>query len=265
MTDPTVSILMPLFNAEATLMHSVDSVLAQSRPDWELVMIEDGSADGTAALAARLAGQDARIRLLAPGGNRGAAGARNLGLAQARGRYIAFLDADDRWHPEKLRRQLDFMRQTGAGLSHTSYLRTTADDRPIAIARARPALDYRSMLGPNRMGCLTVIYDRERFDAQPMPDLPLQHDYALWLRLLRLGGPAYGLDEVLAFYRVGRRTLSSAKSAAIRDIWRVWRQHEGLSRMASLGALRRYAAYSLRYRVRSAPARSPPLSDPFND
>lgn len=249
MTAPAVSVLMPVYNAEATLARSVGSVCAQSRGDWELLLIDDGSRDGSAALAARLAEGDPRIRSLVPGGNRGAAAARNAGLAEARGRHIAFLDADDRWHPEKLARQLAFMADSGAALSHTAYLRVDAQDRLIARQRAWPVLDYRAMLGPNRMGCLTVIYDRARLGCQPMPELPLQHDYALWLRLLRLGGPARGLDEALAWCRIAPGSLSSDKAAAVRDIWRVWRHEEGLSRAASLGALWRYGTYSLRHRL----------------
>ena len=249
MTLPAVSVLMPIYNAEATLARSVASVRAQSLRDWELLLIDDGSTDGSAALAARLALGDPRIWALVPGGNRGAAAARNLGLVQARGRHIAFLDADDRWHPEKLSRQLAFMVETGAALSYTAYLRVDPEDRLIAHQRAWPVLDYRAMLGPNRMGCLTVIYDRARLGDQPMPEIPLQHDYALWLRLLRLGGPARGLDEPLACCRIARGSLSSDKAAAVRDIWRVWRREEGLSWAASLGALWRYGTYSLRHRV----------------
>ncbi|RUS64842.1 glycosyltransferase family 2 protein [Pseudorhodobacter sp. E13] len=254
MPRPTTSILMPIYNAQDTLARSVGSVLGQSRDDWELLLVEDGSRDASPALAADLAARDPRVRLLVPGGNHGAAAARNHGLSQARGRYIAFLDADDRWHPDKLARQLAFMQENQIGLSYTSYARLTPDDKLIARETAPARLDYKSMLGPNRMGCLTVIYDSHRFSGpQPMPDLPLQHDYALWLRLLRLGGPAFGLDETLAYFRVGVGTLSGSKRRAVRDIWKVWRKEEGLSRAQSLAAFARYAGHSLRHRVFQRP------------
>lgn len=253
MSVPAISILMPIYNAGATLEHSVRSVLMQSRPDWELIMIDDGSTDGSADLAADLAARDPRLKLLIPGGNRGAAAARNHGLEQTRGRYIAFLDADDRWYPDKLERQLAHMQAKEIGLSYTGYDRVTPDGRLIARERVPETLDYTAMLGANRMGCLTVIYDSTRLGRQPMPDLPLQHDYALWLRLLRIGGPASGLDEALACYRVGSGTLSASKTRAVRDIWRVWRREEGLPLLTSLGAFRRYARYSLRYRLIQRP------------
>lgn len=255
MSTPAISILMPVYNARATLEHSVGSALEQSCPDWELIMIDDGSTDGSAERAAELAARDPRLRLLIPGGNHGAAAARNHGLAQARGRYIAFLDADDRWHPDKLSRQLDFMQRTGAGLSFTAYDRVDPQGALIDHVSAPPVLDYAAMLGPNRMGCLTAIYDAGQLGPQPMPDLPLQHDYALWLRLIRLGGPARGLDETLGFCRIAGGTLSSAKHRAVRDIWKVWRGEEGLSRAASLGALWRYARFSLRHRLYRPPTR----------
>lgn len=255
MSAPTISILMPIYNARSTLEASVASVLDQSCPDWELLMIEDGSTDGSAALAAHLAAGDPRLRLLCPGGNRGAAQARNHGLEHARGRYIGFLDADDRWHRDKLARQLAFMRATGVALSYTGCERVTPEGRLIVRQAVPEHLDYAAMLGPNRISCLTAIYDSARLGRQPMPDLPLQHDYGLWLRLLRIGGPAAGLNEVLASYRVGRGSLSSSKIRAVRDIWRVWRREERLGLLTSLGALRRYVLFSLRHRLVQRPSR----------
>ncbi|PRZ43857.1 glycosyltransferase family 2 protein [Tritonibacter scottomollicae] len=256
MPAPKTSILMPIYNAQATLTRSVASVQGQSCTDWELLMIDDGSADGSSALAAQLAKGDPRLRLLSPGGNHGAAVARNFGLQHARGRFIAFLDSDDCWHADKLTRQVAFMEQTGAALSFTGYERRTAQGALITYVNAPPQLTYADMLGPNLMGCLTVMYDSQQLGLQPMPDLPLQHDYALWLRLIRLGGPARGLDETLASFRVSSGSLSSDKRKAVRDIWKVWRTEEGLTLSASLHAFVRYAGYSLRHRLVQRPARN---------
>lgn len=242
---------MPFHGDCPTLAGSVASVRGQCFQDWELLLISDHAGSGPLAVARDLAAQDPRIHLL-QSTETGAAAARNHGLAAAQGRFIACLDSDDCWHRDKLTRHLAFMAKTGAALSFTAYRRVDPLGQELARVPARAKVTYRDMLGPNLMGCLTVIYDRQVFGPQPMPDLPLQHDYALWLRLLRLGEAmgqvAHGLDEVLADYRVSRGSLSGRKRYAVRDIWRVWRQEEGLPLGACLRALARYGWHSLRHR-----------------
>lgn len=248
-----VTVLMPVHNAAATLRQAVASVRAQSRGDWELILIDDASTDGSGALAQELAGEDARIRLLTLPQNLGAAAARNHGLAQARGRFIAFLDADDRWHPEKLARQLEFMARTGAALSFTGYSRVAADGRRIAAVQVPESVDHATLLRRNLLGCLTVIYDSRACGRVPMPGLRRQHDFALWLDLTRRFGPARGLNQDLATYRVAPGSLSGSRLAAARDLWRVYRQCEGLSALSALGYFGGYLAFALRHRLVQRP------------
>ncbi len=248
-----VTVLMPVHNAAATLRDAVGSVRGQSRGDWELILIDDASTDGSGALAQDLAGEDGRIRLLTLPHNQGAAAARNHGLALARGRYIAFLDADDLWHPEKLARQLDFLARTGAALSFTGYSRVAADGRRIASVQVPDAVDHATLLRRNLLGCLTVIYDSARCGPVPMPGLRRQHDFALWLDLTRRFGPARGLNQDLATYRVAPGSLSGSRLAAARDLWRVYRQCEGLSFLRTLGYFGGYLAFALRHRLIQRP------------
>lgn len=225
---PLVSVLMPAFRAAATLAESVGSVQAQTRGDWELLIIEDRSGDTTLAVAQALAAADGRIRVIALPVNGGAARARNAGLAQARGRFIAFLDADDLWHPEKLQRHLAFMARTGAAFSYTGFLREVRGrQRPVRI----PATVSRAaLLRGNCIGCGTVIYDSAALGRVEMPDLRLRQDFGLWLRLLRLTPLAHGLPEALSVHRRRPGSLSSGWGRRLWGTWVLFRQVEGLSR-----------------------------------
>ena len=249
MSLPALSVLMPVHNAAATLAASVASVQAQTLGDWELWLIDDASTDGSGALAAHLAAGDPRIRVLSLPANRGAAAARNAGLEQARGRYIAFLDADDLWQPDKLAAQLAHMAATGAAISFTGYSRADAEGRLVERVRAPARVDHATLLKRNVMGCLTVIYDSAITGKVPMPDLRRQHDYALWLDLVRRFGPAAGLDRDLAIYRIGRASLSANKAGAARDVWRVYRGCQGLGLLPSLWFFGHYTWYGLRHRL----------------
>lgn len=128
----------PVWNAARFLAEAAANVAAQTRPDWEHILVDDGSTDGSRNLAAALAAADPRVRLLAWDDNRGAAAARNAAIRAARGRYIAFLDADDRWHPEKLARQVGYMQATGATLVFSAYRRMDARGRPSGWWRCPP-------------------------------------------------------------------------------------------------------------------------------
>ena len=246
---PAVSILMPVRDRADLLVRSVASVRAQTRGDWELMLVDDASTDGTPEVADALSAREPRIRPQRLSAPRGAAAARNAGLARSRGRYVAFLDSDDLWHPRKLERQLAFMEDSGAALSFTGYSRVTEAGTLVERVRAPSVVDHATLLRRNVMGALTVIYDTERLGKVLMPDLARQHDYALWLRITREHGPAYGLDEDLATYRIGTRSLSSDKLRAAADTWRVLRRHERIALPAAAAAFACYAWHGLRRRA----------------
>ena len=241
--SPAVSVITPVWNAAATLGETVASVRAQGFPDWEMLVVDDGSTDASLALARALAAEDPRIRVLAQGANAGAAAARNRGIREAAGRFIAFLDADDLWRPEKLARQLGFMRAHGHALSFTAYRRIAADGTPLKIVRPPARVAYGDLLSGNRIGCLTAVYDTAAFGKVEMPPFPPCEDYALWLRLLRGGATGHGLSEVLADYRVRPGSASADKRRVARANWRIWRESEALPRAR---AARAFAGYALR-------------------
>jgi len=222
-----VSVIMPVFNAEKTLARAVASVQAQDYPDWELLLIEDGSRDRSAEICAGLAVADPRILYLQQPQNSGAAAARNAGMARAHGRYLAFLDADDEWLPQKLSSQLQFMRLQEAPFSYTGFWRQHGGLR--RQVRVPGSVDRRQLLKGNVIGCLTVLYDRAHFGTVEMPLLRMRQDFALWLKLLEQGGQAHGLDQPLAVHHVQSNSLSAPRGRAMAATWQMYRQHLGFS------------------------------------
>lgn len=233
-----VSIIVPVYNVEKMIQETMDSVLAQTYPHWELLLVEDCSKDNSAGVIMDYMAEkgDNRIRLIRQPSNQGAARARNRGLNEARGRYISYLDADDLWMPEKLERQLKFMERENAAFSFTGY--EFADENGIGlgkIVRVPETLSYKQALSNTTIFTTTVMFDTQKIskDMLEMPEIKSE-DTALWWKVLRTGCIAYGLDENLARYRRAGRTLSSNKLEAIRRIWNLYRKAEGLSLIRSM-------------------------------
>jgi glycosyltransferase involved in cell wall biosynthesis len=228
--SPAVSVITPVWNAAATLAETVASVRVQTVADWELILVDDGSSDASPALIADLARQDARIRPVGLPENRGTAAARNAGIRVARGRFLAFIDADDLWHPAKIAIQLDHMARTGVPFVFSAYRRVDDVGRPLGAVRVPARITYGDLLKGNVVGCLTAVYDTAHFGKVEMPPLRRRQDYGLWLDLLSRGGEAHGLPQVLADYRVRSGSLSSDRTAALAATWRIYREIAGLSR-----------------------------------
>ncbi len=154
---PAVSVVTPVRDAAATLAAAVASVRAQSFPDWEMLLVDDGSTDGSRALAERLAAREPRLRLLGGDGPRGAAAARNAAIRAARGRFLAVLDADDLWRPEKLEAQLAFVEKTGCPLVFSAYRRMDEAGRPLGVVRPPQRVTHATLLHGNSNGCQTAL------------------------------------------------------------------------------------------------------------
>ncbi|MFF3214132.1 glycosyltransferase family 2 protein [Streptomyces sp. NPDC002886] len=252
---PLVSVVMPVYNSASTLGAAVRSVLSQTHSDLELLVTDDRSSDGSLDLLRELAEQDERVLpRVAP--ERGGAGrARNLAIERARGEYIAFLDSDDMWLPEKTEKQLAFAAEGDAPLTFTSYFKMDADYDGEStdwipngrVVRARSHVDYRAMLVQDHIGALTAMYSRTVLGTRLMPTMRKRQDYALWLSIMRDGADARGLAEPLAVYRAHQAgSLSSNKLSLVPYNWELYRQHEHLSVPQSTRALAGAVWQSLR-------------------
>ncbi|MFF1644131.1 glycosyltransferase family 2 protein [Streptomyces sp. NPDC058240] len=252
---PLVSVVMPVYNSAATLGTAVRSVLSQTHSDLELLVTDDKSSDGSMDLLMEFARQDKRVLPESAPEQGGAGRARNLAIERARGDYVAFLDSDDMWLPEKTERQIEFAAAGSAPLTFTSYFKMDADYEGEGIdfipngrvVRAREYVDYRAMLVRDHIGALTAMYDRTVLGTRLMPEMRKRQDYALWLSIMRDGADARGLPEPLAVYRSHQAgSLSSNKLSLVRYNWELYREHEELSLPQATRALAGAAWQSLR-------------------
>ncbi len=250
---PAVSIVTPVYNVEKWIEETLDSVRAQTFPDWELLLVEDGSKDQTVPVIEKYlerTGED-RIRLIRQEENGGAARARNRGVREAVGRYIAYIDADDLWEPEKLERQVTFMEEREAAFSFTGYEFADEYGKGLGkIVRVPERLDYQEALKNTTIFTSTVMFDTEKIPKEEL-EMPIikSEDTALWWRILRRGYLAYGLDENLVKYRRAGKSLSSNKLEAIRRIWNLYRRAEGLSVLSSARYFCYWAVRAVKRRI----------------
>lgn len=235
--EKLVSIIVPVYNVEKFIVETMDCVRAQSYEHWELLLVEDVSRDGTRRVIEEYLQEkeDSRIRLICQQENKGAAHARNRGLAEAKGRYIAYLDADDLWEPVKLVKQLAFMEEKQAAFSFTGYEFADEQGRGLGKVVHVPAtLKYREALKNTTIFTTTVMFDTDKIDKELL-EMPIikSEDTALWWKVLRNGFTAYGLDENLVKYRRAGKSLSSNKLEAVRRIWKLYRKAEGMGILSS--------------------------------
>lgn len=244
--QPLVSVIMPAYNAEKYIGEAIASVCAQTYKNWNLLILDDGSADRTVEIAESYAQQDARIQVLCNPQNMGVARTRNRGFDLAQGEWIALLDSDDRWRAQKLEKQLALAVRSGAELLYTSYALFTDAEREMTVYRVPPMTDYRRMLGENVIGCSTVLLHRSLPEQFRFREDVFHEDYALWLAILRGGGSAAGCTEVLADWRISEQSRSFDKRAAAVNRWRIYRDVERLSLPQSACAFFAYALHGVR-------------------
>ena len=205
------------------------SVRQQTYPHWELLIVDDTSTDGTVAVIKSHCQQDDRIHFISKTNHSGIADSRNLCLKMAQGQYLAFLDADDIWHPEKLETQLRFMTEKETGFSYSSYDCIDENGAPLnKTVRTAGNLDYEAYLRNTIIGCSTVMVNKNIVGNVVVPNYRTSEDTATWLDILKKGYLAYAIDEKLVSYRIRRKSASSNKFKASFDLWTVYRRHEKL-------------------------------------
>ncbi|MBQ8015146.1 MAG: glycosyltransferase family 2 protein [Clostridia bacterium] len=203
-----VSIIMPSYNTARFIKETVESVLAQSYTNWELLVVDDCSTDSTDDVMAQFLG-DSRIKYIKNEKNSGAAVSRNRALREAKGKWIAFLDSDDLWLPDKLKNQIDFMKNNGYHFSYTKYMEIDEDSKPCGKVVGGPKCISKSgMYSYCWPGCLTVMYDAEKIGLIQIENIRKNNDYAMWLKVCRKA-KCFLLDETLAKYRKRSGSISN--------------------------------------------------------
>lgn len=217
MNTPLVSIIVPTYNVENYIAQTIECVLAQTFTNWELVITDDCSTDSTVEIIKRYIQQDKRIRLFILPQNSGAAFARNHSIENANGRYIAFLDSDDWWYPEKLAKQMDFIQKTNCEFCFTAFEYADKDLNITGVSHKPKKITYRDIkLGCN-IGTPGVVYDTKRIGKMYMPNMKVSEDWALWIKIIEKTRVAYSINEPLWKYRILSNSLSRNKIRLIRN------------------------------------------------
>lgn len=244
---PAVTVIMPAYNMERFIETAIRSVMEQTFRDWKLLVIDDGSKDRTCAIVEQLAAEDSRVALVRNPENVGVAKTRDRGIDLVTGAYIAFLDSDDIWCPEKLEKQLAKLQQTGADFCYSSYSIIGKDGSKVREDYIVPeTVNYAQQLKENRIGCSTVLI-RTDVAAKYRFNTGFYHeDYILWVRLLRDGYRAVGCSEVLTQWRYIDNSRSFNKYRAAQNRWRIYREYLKLPLVKSIWVFCNYAVGGMR-------------------
>ncbi len=236
MASPLVSIIMPAFNSEHYIEHALTSVINQTYPNWELLIVDDCSTDNTLKIIEKFCVQHAQIKYFQNTTNLGAAVTRNKAIKEAQGVYIAFLDTDDQWVFQKLEKQVLFMQQHDLDVSFSSYHLMNEDGKLLGkTVKALPVLNYNKLLKCNYVGNLTGMYNAERLDKVYAPNLRKRQDWLMWLKALQKSDKtAMGLEEALAVYRLRKGSISSNKIALLKYNYLVYRNGLKFSTLKSV-------------------------------
>lgn len=235
MSGKLVSIITPTYNCAMFIGRTIDSVLAQTYQNWEMIIVDDCSRDNTKEIVEKYMAKDERIKYYTLEHNSGAAVARTIAMKMAQGSYMAFLDSDDVWTPNKIERQLEWMSKNGYAFSCTSYEQIDEKDNLLGKKiKAVKKTNYNRLLLDCPVGNSTVMYDVEKMGKFEVPNIRKRNDDALWLTMLKKEKYIWGMSEVLMKYRIRQNSISSNKLSVIKYHWILYREIEHLSVIRSV-------------------------------
>lgn len=250
--EDKVTVVTPTWNSAKYIRETIESVQAQTYQNWEMIIVDDCSTDNTVEIIGDIVKKDSRIHLIKQKENQGAAISRNIAVQKGTGRYVAYLDSDDRWKPRKLERQIQFMKEKDCSFSCTSYEVIDSTGKSLnKIIHMLDKVDYRGFLTNNLLQTVGIMVDIYKIDKKflTMPNIRRRQDAATWMQILKVGYPCYGLHEVLAEYRRTPKSLSSNKFKAVIGTWKLYRDIEKLPFLFSSYCFIRYAFLAIWKRI----------------
>lgn len=235
MESPLVSVIIPTFNSEKYISDTIVSVQKQTYQNWEIVIVDDCSTDRTQDIILNFSKSDKRIKFYPLERNSGAGIARDFAVSKASGLYISFLDSDDLWKPEKLEKQLDFMKKNNSPFTFSFYDCINEQGESLNIRIEAPKnLSYRQLFFCNFVGNLTGIYDVDFFGKIPISKIRKRQDWMQWLTVLKKIRRAQPVAESLAFYRIRENSISNSKMDLIKYNFAVYREFHGYNYIVSV-------------------------------
>ena len=243
---PLVSVIMPAYNAEQFIEEAIDSVISQTVSDWELIVIDDGSSDCTQEIITKFTEEDARVHLIINEENMGVAKTRNRGLDICCGEYVALLDSDDYWEPQMLEKMIARAEQTRADIIYCSYALVDEKGRKLCNDFIVPtSTTFEESIVRSVITCSTVLITSELAKSNRFPTNMYHEDIALWFQILRDGGTARGVSEVLASYRQRANSRSAGKLVSACRRWPIYRKHLKMSLPETIVTMARYGYYGI--------------------
>lgn len=222
--DQTISVVIPAYNSEAYIETAICSVLNQTLQPMEIIIIDDGSSDGTVSVIQNLAAQYPQIRFFQNGRNCGVSITRNRGVAAAHGAWVAFLDSDDQWQPEKLEKQMALLQETNGDFCFTGSSYVDECGNPYEGMFSVPeTVDRKQLLRQNVISCSSVLIRKDIMAKHPMESDRIHEDFAAWLRILEEVPVAYGLNEPLLIYRISSDSKSGNKLKSFKMNYQTYR------------------------------------------